>query len=209
MNFWLLYQLIKASALNTTGTGTAVGDATASATGASLFDSTGAATGDAVASAVGESLFDSTGAAAGDAVASAEATSLFDSTGTAIGDAVCSGFIEDATPPAVIAPTVEANIGVGRAAWRNWYHSTLPKKKRKLVDELDEMIAALQERIVPVEVAGFDEEVYQRTLRVSQELAARQDLNRITDERIAKQIARLKDAIEEIDDEEAIILAIS
>lgn len=190
MNFWLLYQLIKASALNTTGTGSAIGDATASAGGASLFASTGAAAGDAVASAVG--------------------ASLFNSTGTAAGDAVCSGFIEDATPPAVVvAPAVEANIGVGRAAWRNWYRSTLPKKKRKLVDELDEMISVLQERIVPAEVAGFDEEVYQRTLRVSQELAARQDLNRITDERIAKQIARLKDAIEEIDDEEAIILALS
>lgn len=150
------------------------------------------------------------GSAIGDAVASGNGASIAASAGAAQGDAICAGVIQDATPVVVVTPTVTAAAtGVGGRAWRSWYKSTLPKKKRKLVDELDEMIAALEERIVPVEVAGFDEETYQRTLRVSQDLATRQDIGEVTNERIANQIDQLKRAIEEIDDEEAIILALS
>lgn len=189
--FWLLYQIIKSGAGAVSGDGSAIGDAIASATGASLADADGAATGDAVAGAVGAS------------VAAAD--------GSAVGDAIASGQIQDATPVVVVTPTVTPTLGVGSAAWRNWYRSKLPKKKKKKLDELEEMIAELQARVVPVsaEVAGFDDGAYERTLRISQEFAERSYREQIAAEDIQRQINLLKSAVEEMDDEEAIILALS
>lgn len=102
------------------------------------------------------------------------------------------------TPPTTPGPIIG---GAG------WISPTRKPRKKKLVEELDEMIMELRERIVetPAEV---DEDVYARQLRVSEALANRADIDLVSDARIRDQIEILQRTIAEIDDEEAILLTL-
>jgi hypothetical protein len=181
--------------------GTAIGDATASGALDALADLTGSAIGDATASGGLDALADLDGAATGDATCEAEGASenFQDCAGSAIGDSTCEGFIENATPAVVSTPDAGGTGGqVFRGAWTDRI-----KKRKKRHDDLDEMIAELRSRIEEVPVESTAEDIYQRTLRVSQALASQPDPSLRA---IDNQIALLQEAINEIDDEEAILL---
>jgi hypothetical protein len=231
------------------GAGSAIGDATASAVGASIAAGAGSAIGDCTCSGVGASFAETAGSAIGDATASgtlvdagtvavaaprsllgfwmggAEApqapvtlaegdgSAIGDATcsgtleataecaGTATGDATCEGTIEDATPVVVTPPVVDAG-GVGRQTFPGaWGKPVKKPKKKKRLDELDEMIAELRSRVV--EAAPDQDDFYERRLRVSAALAQQPDPSL---REIENQIALLQEAINEIDDEEAILL---
>jgi hypothetical protein len=185
--------------------GSAIGDATASGALDAFADMAGSAIGDSTASGALNALADFDGAATGDAIAEAEGAeeNVQDCAGSAIGDATCEGFIEDATP-AVVAPPVVVDAGgageVFRGAWTDRIKK--PKRKKRL-DDLDEMIAELRSRIEEVPVEATAEDIYQRALRVSQALANQPDPSLRA---IDNQIVLLRAAINEIDDEEAILL---
>jgi hypothetical protein len=89
---------------------------------------------------------------------------------------------------------------VFRGAWTDRIRK--PKRKKRL-DDLDEMIAELRSRIEEVPVEATAEDIYQRTLRVSQALANQPDPSLRA---IDNQLVLLRAAIQEIDDEEAILL---
>jgi hypothetical protein len=186
--------------------GSAIGDSTASGALDALADLSGAATGDAIADAEGavENNQDTDGSAIGDSTASGGLDALADMAGSATGDATCEGFIEDATP-AVVEPSVVVDAGgaggqVFRGAWTDRIKK--PKRKKRL-DDLDEMIAELRSRIEEVPAEATAEDIYQRALRVSQALASQPDPSLRA---IDNQIVLLRAAINEIDDEEAILL---
>lgn len=118
----------------------------------------------------------------------------------------------------VVTPTIPPGGGYpvhrGSLYWKRYQEELkrercqFTKKKRTLLEELDEMILELQSRVVeaPPEI---DEAEYYRELRVSREMAWDADACReVTNRQIQAQIAILKAAIEEIDDEEAILLTL-
>jgi hypothetical protein len=208
------------------GAGSAIGDATASAVGASFADGVGSCVGDAtcsgtiedtgnpLAAAAPRSLLgfwmggaeapqtpvvfeDGAGSCEGDATCSGAGETIADCAGTAEGDATCDGSIEDATPVVVTppAPAIETFGG----AWGKPVRK--PKKKQKKLLDLDELIAELKTRIVEIPEPLPDIE---RTLRVSQAIAYNSD--NASFQEINNQIALLREAIEEIDDEEVIML---
>jgi hypothetical protein len=184
--------------------GSAIGDATASGALEAFADVVGSAIGDSTASGELDALADFAGSASGDASASAEGASdnNQDCAGSAVGDSTCEGFIEDATPAVVTPPVVAEGTGgqVFRGAWTDRIKK--PKRKKRL-DDLDEMIAELRSRIEEVPVESTAEDIYQRTLRVSQALANQSDPSL---QAIDNQLVLLQEAINEIDDEEAILL---
>jgi uncharacterized protein involved in exopolysaccharide biosynthesis len=102
-----------------------------------------------------------------------------------------------ATPPVVVTPPAPA-IETFPGAWAKPVRK--PKKKKRL-DELDELIAELKSRIVETPEPLPDIE---RTLRVSQAIAANSES--VSFQEISNQVALLKAAIDEIDDEEVIML---
>lgn len=120
------------------------------------------------------------------------------------------GFEGAVVTPPTPTPTPTIIGGVGKA-WAAYYKSTqpkLPKKKKRLVDELDEMIAELQSRIEDISPnATALKEGAERALRVSMSLA---DMNpsKVTLEALRGQIAALHNAIQELDDEDIILLAL-
>jgi hypothetical protein len=205
--------------------GTAIGDATASAVGASFADGVGSCIGDATcsgaindaanpaAAAAPRSLLgfwmggaeapqgvvfeDGAGSCEGDATCSGSGETVADCAGTAEGDANCQGTIEDATPVVVTppAPAIETFGG----AWSKPVRK--PKKKQKKLLDLDELIAELKSRIVEIPEPLPDIE---RALRVSQAVAYNPDSASFQE--INNQIVLLREAIEEIDDEEVIML---
>jgi hypothetical protein len=165
-------------------------------------DTVGSAIGDAIANAVGESYADGAGSCVGDATCSGGiengSAAFEDGAGSAIGDAVCQGALEDATPPVVVTPPAPA-IETFAGAWAKPVRK--PKKKQKKLLDLDELIAELKSRIVEIPEPLPDIE---RTLRVSQAIAYNSD--NVSFQEINNQIALLREAIEEIDDEEVIML---
>jgi hypothetical protein len=185
--------------------GTAAGDSTASGGFDAFADFAGSASGDSIASGAIEALADFAGSATGDAIAGAEGLGEDnqDCAGSAIGDSTCEGFIEDATPVVVTPPVVDAG-GTGGQVFRGAWTDRIKKPKRKKrLDDLDEMIAELRSRIEEVPVESTAEDIYQRTLRVSQALANQSDPSLLA---IDNQLVLLQAAINEIDDEEAILL---
>jgi hypothetical protein len=183
--------------------GAASGDATASGGLDALADFAGSAIGDATVSGGFDAFADMAGSAVGDATCTAEGTSdnNQDCAGSAVGDSTCEGFIEDATPVVVTPPVADAG-GTGGQVFRGVWTDRLRKPKRKKrLDDLDEMIAELRSRIV--EVAPEEDDYYGRQLRVSSALANRPDPSL---REVENQIALLRAAINEIDDEEAILL---
>jgi hypothetical protein len=183
--------------------GSAIGDSTASGALDALADLTGSVAGDSTASAGLDALADLDGTATGDAIAEAEGAqdNTQDCAGTAVGSSTCEGFIEDATPVVVAPPVADAGGAGGQVFRGAWTDRIKKPKRKKRLDDLDEMIAELRSRIeeVPVEA----EDIYQRALRVSQALANQPDPSLRA---IDNQIVLLRAAIEEIDDEEAILL---
>jgi hypothetical protein len=186
--------------------GSAIGDSTASGGLEAFADMAGSAVGDSTASGALNALADFAGTAAGDAIAEAEGASDAnqdaDCAGTAVGDSTCEGFIEDATPAVVTPPVVVDAGGTGGQVFRGAWTDRI-KKRKKRHDDLDEMIAELRSRIEEVPVESTAEDIYQRTLRVSQALANQADPSLLA---IDNQLVLLRAAIEEIDDEEAILL---
>jgi hypothetical protein len=186
--------------------GSAEGDATADGTLTALADFAGSAIGDAIAEAEGtaENNQDADGSAIGDSTASGGLDALADCAGSATGDSTCEGFIEDATPVVVTPPVVADAGGTGGQVFRGAWTDRIKKPKRKKrLDDLDEMIAELRSRIEEVPVESTAEDIYQRALRVSQALANQPDPSLRA---IDNQIVLLREAINEIDDEEAILL---
>jgi hypothetical protein len=186
--------------------GSAIGDSTASGTLDALADLAGSAIGDAIADAEGtvENNQDTDGSAVGDSTASGGLDALADMAGSAAGDATCEGFIEDATPVVVTPPVVADAGGTGGQVFRGaWTDRIRKPKRKKRLDDLDEMIAELRSRIEEVPVEATAEDIYQRALRVSQALANQPDPSLRA---IDNQIVLLQAAINEIDDEEAILL---
>jgi hypothetical protein len=104
-----------------------------------------------------------------------------------------------ATPPVVVEPPAVPQQSFPGA----WSSRPVRKsvKKKKRLDELDEIIAELKSRIVEIPEPLPDIE---RTLRVSQAIAY--DSDNVSFQEINNQIALLREAIEEIDDEEVIML---
>ncbi len=186
--------------------GAASGDAIASATATALGDFSGSAQGDAIASGDFTALGDFAGSAAGDAIASAEGATdnNQDCAGSAIGDATCAGFIEDATPAVVTPPVVVDTGGAGVSVFPGAWNARKPLKKKKRLDELDEMIAELRSRVSEVPVEDYSEEIARRALRVGVALANNPDQASMA--AIGNAIVLLRNALIEIDDEEAILL---
>jgi hypothetical protein len=185
--------------------GAATGDAIAAAEGTAENnqDTDGSAIGDATASGALEAFADLAGSAIGDSTASGALDALADFAGAAQGDATCEGFIEDATPGFVEPPVTDAG-GVGQIFPGVWRGKPVRKsKKKKRLDDLDEMIAELRSRVLEIEVEPSEDDFYQRRLRVSAALAQQPDLSL---REIENQIVLLQAAINEIDDEEAILL---
>jgi hypothetical protein len=178
--------------------GSAIGDATASGVLNALADSAGSAIGDSTASGALNALADFVGDAVGDAIADAVGAedNHQDCAGSAVGDSTCEGFIEDATP--AVAPEAPIAQQSFPGAWGKPVRK--PKRKKRL-DELDEMIAELRSRIVEAPEVVPD---FERTLRVSQALANNSDNASL--QQIGNQIVLLRAAINEIDDEEVIML---
>jgi hypothetical protein len=200
--------------------GSAIGDSTASGGFEAFADFAGSAIGDSTATAEGASDVADTVVPFSRAIEKgfkqslgrgpqfvsevplpvrAPAAEFGDGAGSAIGDSTCEGFIEDATP-VVVTPPVDAG-GVGRMVFPGVWNGKPVKKRKKRLDDLDEMIAELRSRIE--EVQPDEDDFYQRRLRVSAALAQQPDLS-LRD--IENQIALLQEAINEIDDEEAILL---
>ncbi len=177
--------------------GAATGDAIASAAMTALADFAGSSVGDAIAAATTDSG-DAVGSAIGDATASGGLDAFGDFAGAASGDATCQGTIEDATPVVVTPPVVTA-----QQFFPGVWSSPVRKKRKKRLDELDEMIAELRSRISETPIEPDYEDIYQRTLRVSQALANQPEPSFLA---INNQIVLLREAIQEIDDEEVIML---
>jgi hypothetical protein len=186
------------------GAGSADGDSTATGGLDALADFAGTATGDSTASGGLDAFADMAGSAIGDATASGGLDAFADAAGSATGDATCEGFIEDATPAVVTPPVVADAGGTGGQVFRGaWTDRIRKPKRKKRLDDLDEMIAELRSRIEEVPVEATAEDIYQRTLRVSQALANQPDPSLRA---IDNQLVLLRAAIQEIDDEEAILL---
>jgi hypothetical protein len=175
--------------------GSAIGDATADGALDAFADFAGSAIGDSSADGSLNALADFVGDAVGDAIADAvgELDNFQDGAGSAVGDSTCDGFIENATP--IVAVAQQSFPG----AWGKPVRK--PKKKKRLEDELDEMIADLRSRIIEAPEQFPD---FERTLRVSQALANNSDNASL--QQIGNQIVLLRAAINEIDDEEVIML---
>jgi hypothetical protein len=100
----------------------------------------------------------------------------------------------------------------GSTYWRNYLEEgsrrKLGDKKKKLVEELDDMIDELRETIAESPYLAEDTEAAaQRALRVSIALA-QSDMGQVKMMDLRKQIAVLGEAIQDIEDEEIILLAI-
>lgn len=112
----------------------------------------------------------------------------------------------------VVTPTPTVGGGTGGArAWSNWYRSKYPKslakKKRTLLDDLDEALAELREKIVEVEAEPiYTEPEWSVELRRGQALAESALAADFAYSAIQAEITRLLAVIQEIDDEEAVIL---
>lgn len=80
-------------------------------------------------------------------------------------------------------------------------------KRRHLIDELDEMIIQLSEKIEEAP-PQLEEDQYEQAIRVSSALARHGCMAEVGTAEIVSQIEMLKKAIEELDDEETILLSI-
>lgn len=118
---------------------------------------------------------------------------------------------EGFVPPVVVTPPT-VFPGGGSLYWKRYQEELskkkLPKKKRKLLEELDEALVELHGRIEEAEVKESIENEALKTFRLSQEIFTAPQITEITLESLRAQIAIVKRAIEEIDDEEVIILAL-
>lgn len=116
------------------------------------------------------------------------------------------GSVGQAPTPTPTPVVTTSPGGVGVRAWRDHYKK-LPKKKKKLVDELDEMLLELRSKIEeqpPEEVEPEWVSEFRRAEAWSQSQFALD----ATNIQLAAQIAIIKSIIREIDDEEALLLAI-
>jgi hypothetical protein len=87
----------------------------------------------------------------------------------------------------------------------------LTKKQKSLLEALDEALVELKERVAETSFEdsfAYEEELHQRHLRVSMELAEQCMTREFHADKIQRQIEILNAAIEELDDEEAILLAL-
>jgi hypothetical protein len=180
----------------------------ATGTGTTLF--VGASNAEAIAEATGTgtALF----------VGAAESSAVLTDTGTATVDFVGFGPSEAAALEATgtgTASFVGASEGGevvgssddfvvrGSAYWKN-YNKPLQVKKRKKLNELDELVIALRAKIVPWTAAkAYAEE--QALYRESVERSKVLDENDTLD-RIELEIANIKNLLAEIDEEESLLL---
>ncbi len=188
--------------------GTAVGDSVASGILTATGDFAGSAVGEANADAVSDisANADTDGSAVGDSVASGALDAFADFAGTAVGESDCTGFIEDATPqtPVVVTPPAAViGTGVGHKRRRQLYRPVV-RRRKPIEEELDEVIAELRSRVVELpEAAPVQDDPYWQQILAAEAVAQRESTAR----EIRSQIAVLRRAIEDIDDEEVMLLA--
>ncbi len=118
--------------------------------------------------------------------------------------------VSHVTPPPPSPPDITPVLtpgGVGRAAWRDHYRKA-PKKKKKLLEELDDALLDLQERIEESNAAAAQESEYLRTLQLGEDILANEQVAQLTLEQIRVQLAAVQEAIREIDDEEVLLLSV-
>src|SRR5512139_1256933 len=112
-----------------------------------------------------------------------------------------------AAPATVTTTTATTAGGVGRAAWRDYSRKSLPKKKKKLVDELDDILLELRSRIEDVEPEYVEPEWVKEFRK--QEAFANSDLVvEATLDDLKARLMMVREIVREMDDEEAILLAI-
>jgi hypothetical protein len=128
-----------------------------------------------------------------------------------------------AAPPAVTPPTIPPGgglpLGGNDKRWQSYRDhflnrgckKKLTKKQTSLLEALDEALVELKERVAETSFEdsfAYEEELHQRHLRVSMELAEQCMVHEFQAAKIKRQIEILNAAIEELDDEEAILLAL-
>lgn len=115
------------------------------------------------------------------------------------------GFEGVTPPPSSPPPAATTNLGVGGRAWAN--RTGLPKKKKKLVDELDEILIELRSRIEeapPVKV----EPTWVKELRKQEAFANSDLIVEATQADLQARLAMVRAIVREMDDEETLLLAL-
>jgi hypothetical protein len=127
---------------------------------------------------------------------------------------------EVVTPPTdTIPPGGGLPLGGNDKRWQSYRDhflnrgckKKLTKKQKSLLEALDEALVELKERVAETSFEdsfAYEEELHQRHLRVSMELAEQCMVHEFQAAKIKRQIEILNAAIEELDDEEAILLAL-
>jgi hypothetical protein len=122
------------------------------------------------------------------------------------------------TPP-TIPPGGGLPLGGNDKRWQSYRDhflnrgckKKLTKKQKSLLEALDEALVELRDRVAASDLEStlaYEEELHQRHLRVSMELAEQCMTREFQAAKIQRQIEILNAAIEELDDEEAILLAL-
>lgn len=117
------------------------------------------------------------------------------------------------TPPPVITPTPATSPGgVGGKAWSSRTRKPLTKKKRTLLEELDDALIELRGRIEERDAA--EEQVaaelseYESELRKGEALQISAMETDVSLAQIQIQLTYIREALREMDDEEALLLAL-
>jgi hypothetical protein len=110
--------------------------------------------------------------------------------------------IEGTEVAVVTPPTSPSGGGVGAPAWRNYARK--PKRKRTLLEELDDMLIELRERIEP----EAEEADYPTDLIRAEAFAYNAMVTDYTIAEIGHQLALVRAILREMDDEDAILLSI-
>jgi hypothetical protein len=108
----------------------------------------------------------------------------------------------EGSPVAVVTPAGPEGGGVGGPAWRNYARK--PKKKRTLLEELDDILVELRERIEP----EAEEAAYPTELIRAETFAYNAMVKDYTIAEIGHQLALVRAILREMDDEDAILLSI-